>query len=105
MLHGVSDRGVRYLYLHHPRPRYKSVNRENNKVPFADVGTLNHRFRVHSVPLTEADWVSAGIQPTSTALPKVTQQRYGFLMQCPFVASELPALYSPHIGFLLGERL
>lgn len=87
----------------------KRVNRENNKLPFAwapaNMCTSNHRCRIYSVPLTGADWMSAGIQPTSPAQPKVTQQRYGFLMQCPFVASELPALYSPHIDFLRwGER-
>lgn len=52
-----------------------------------------------------SDWASAGMEPTSTTLPKVTQQRYGFLMQCPFVVSELPALYSPHIDFMRGGRL
>lgn len=67
--------------------------------------TSNRRFRIYSVPPTGADWVSTGIQTSSPPQPKVTQQRYGFLKQCPFVASELPPLYSPHIDFLQGERL
>lgn len=92
--------------VYHPCWTFKSINRENNKVPFpwvlADAHASNHTFRIYSVSQTGADWVSTGIQPTSPAQPKVTQQRYGFLMQCPFVVTEVPALYSPHIDFLQG---
>lgn len=86
---------------------FKGATSTNNNLPFsgvlADVCNSSHRFRAYFVPFTGADWVPTGIQPTSAAQPKVTQQRYGFLMQCPFVASELPALYSPHIRRLAGR--